>query len=88
MKQVSATYQYEFTEDELRTLCDALYVVIWDSKEVHDSLKSELNNEDLSEEENHDLIKNYYASKNRMQTLVDLYNGLGSPVAKFMSLSL
>ena len=88
MKQVSAIYQYELTEEELRMLCDALYEVIWNGKEVHDSLRKELDKEDLSEDENHKLIESYYSSKDKLQALLKLYNGFGSPVAKLMSLSL
>lgn len=88
MKQVSATYQYELTEDELRMLCDALHVVIEDSKRLYDSTKKQLELEKLTNKEALDKTKSMLAMKERLTSLIDLYNGLGNPVAKLMSLSL
>lgn len=88
MKQVSATYQYELTEDELRMLCDALHVVIEDSKRLYDSTKKQLELGKLTNKEALDKTKSMLAMKERLTSLIDLYNGLGNPVAKLMSLSL
>lgn len=88
MKQTTAIYQFELSEQELNLICTAINCAIADTRDSYEYLKDRLESGKTSSEEALDLTEKFLCRKEELHSLLDLYNGFGSPIGKLMSISL
>ena len=88
MKQTTASYQFELSEQEITLVCTAVSCAISDTRESYEYLKDRIKNGKASKDEILDLTKEFLCREKELRSLLDLYNGFGRSVGKLKSISL